>query len=201
MDRETAMSHDITNLSGLIDRIAQTVPDRKHICLDDVLSATGTRSLGPVLLLAGLVMLTPLLGDIPGVPTLMAMLVLLVASQLLFRDGPPWLPNWLLKRTVKRDTLYKALDWSRRPAGFVDRYTHIRLTHMVVGPGRYLIAVVCIAIALATPLMEVVPFSANGAGLALSIFGLALISQDGAFALVALIVVLCLFLFIGLSVL
>jgi hypothetical protein len=36
--------------------------------------------------------------------------------------------------------------------------------------------------------MEVVPFSANGAGIVLSAFGLALISRDGLLALTGLLV-------------
>jgi hypothetical protein len=85
--------------------------------------------------------------------------------------------------------MQKMLDWSRKPARFVDRYTHPRMTRLVEGKGQHLVALVCIAIALAMPLMEFVPFSANFAGLALSSFGLALISRDGALAMVALVVV------------
>jgi hypothetical protein len=45
--------------------------------------------------------------------------------------------------------------------------------------GTYVIAIACLAIAAAMPPMEVVPFSANGAGAALTAFGLALIAHDG----------------------
>lgn len=195
------MSREITNLTGLIDRISQMTPDNNHVRLEEILEAVGTRSLGPLLLFAGLITLAPLVGDIPGVPTIVGILVLLVALQLLFRRGRPWLPDWMLRRTIKRRTLYKSLDWSRRPARFVDKYTHIRLPQLVEGPGQYLIASVCILVALAMPLMEFIPFSANGAGLALTAFGLALVSRDGALALGALIVVGCLFVFLGYSLL
>jgi hypothetical protein len=56
------------------------------------------------------------------------------------------------------------------------------------GVSRYLIAAVCAAIAAAMPAMELVPFSATGAGVALTVFGLALISDDGLLALVAFVV-------------
>lgn len=72
---------------------------------------------------------------------------------------------------------------------FIDKWTRRRLTLLVEGKGRLLIALVCIGISLMMPIMEIVPFSANGAGLALSAFGLALISRDGALALAALVVV------------
>ncbi len=185
----TDMAENITTLTELIDKMADASGERERVSLDEVLDAIGSRSLGPLLLVAGLITLAPIIGDIPGVPTVMAVLVLLIAGQLLFQREHLWLPRWLLRRSISRPKMQKALEWSRRPARFVDRYIHSRMTHLVEGKGQYLVALTCIAIALAMPLMEVIPFSANFAGLALSAFGLALIARDGALALVALAVV------------
>lgn len=49
-----------------------------------------------------------------------------------------------------------------------------------------MIASIALLIGLAQPFMELVPFSANGAGAALTAFGLALIARDGVVALVAM---------------
>ena len=55
------------------------------------------------------------------------------------------------------------------------------------GSGEVLVpndgAVGCVLTAAATPLMELVPFSANVAGIAVTSFGLALIAADGLMAL------------------
>ena len=187
------MAETITTLTQLIEKIAEVIEQRERISLDEVLDSIGTRSLGPLLLVAGLITLAPVIGDIPGVPTIIAILVLLVAGQLLFKREHLWLPKWLLKRSVSRQKMQKVLGWSRKPARFVDRYIHSRMPRLVEGKGQYLVALVCIVIALAMPLMEVIPFSANFAGLALAAFGLALIARDGALALVALAVVGLLF--------
>lgn len=187
------MAETITTLTQLIEKITEVVEQREHISLDEVLDSMGTRSLGPLLLVAGLITLAPVIGDIPGVPTIMAILVLLIAGQLLFQREHLWLPKWLLTRSVSRQKMQKVLGWSRKPARFVDRYIHSRMPRLVEGKGQYLVALVCIAIALAMPLMEVIPFSANFAGFALAAFGLALIARDGALALVALAVVGLLF--------
>ena len=45
----------------------------------------------------------------------------------------------------------------------------------------------CMAVALAMPAMEVIPFSANGGGAAMMAFGLAIIARDGVVALMATI--------------
>ncbi len=47
------------------------------------------------------------------------------------------------------------------------------------------VALTCLLIGLTMPPMELVPFSANGGGLALTLFGLALLAEDGLMALAA----------------
>ena len=162
--------------------------DKDAVTLGALIDEIGTRSFGPLLLLAGLVTVMPIVGDIPGVPTVMALLVLLVAGQLLLGREHFWLPRWVLDRRVRRDRLVRALGWLRRPARWVDRLLRPRLAWLVRGPGQYAIAVACVVIALAMPPMEFVPFSANAAGAVLLAFGLALIARDGVFALVAYVI-------------
>ena len=181
-------NQELTDLEQLLDLIEVAAHERERISLDAILDAVGRRSFGPLLLVAGLATLAPIIGDIPGVPTLMAVLVLLTAGQLLFRREHIWLPHWLLNRSVAHDKLCKALDWLRPPARFLDRWLRPRLTVLTRGVGLSVIAVACLLVALAMPAMEMVPFSANGAGAALTAFGLALISRDGLLALFALTV-------------
>ena len=173
-------------LEQLIDQIAGAEQQRGHqVSLEDVLSHIGRRSFGPLLLLVGLVTMAPLVGDLPGVPTLMAIIVFLTAVQLLLGRDYFWFPDWLLRRSISNETLRKVTHWCRKPARFVDRLLRQRLVVFARGPANYAIAIVCLLIAAAMPLMEVVPFSANGAGLALAAFGLALIARDGLLALIA----------------
>lgn len=176
------------NLEELLDQINDAdQKDSGQVTVEAVLTKVGRRSFGPVLLVVGLATLAPLIGDIPGVPTLMAIIVVLTSLQLLVGRQYFWLPNWLLKRSVSRHKLAKAVDWSRRPARFIDRFIHRRLVMFAEGTAEYVIAVLCLTIALAMPLMEVVPFSANGAGLALTAFGLALMMHDGLLSLIAFV--------------
>lgn len=182
------MRQEPKSLEDLLDRIGESAAEREPVSLGAILDAIGRRSFGPLLLLAGLVTLAPIIGDIPGIPTVMALLVLLTAGQLLFRREHFWLPSWLLRRSVSQDGLCKALAWLRPPARFLDRWTRPRLRRFARGPAFYAIAGVCILIALGMPVMELVPFSANGAGLALTAFGLSLIARDGLLALIAFVV-------------
>ncbi|MGO1343897.1 MULTISPECIES: exopolysaccharide biosynthesis protein [Chromohalobacter] len=179
---------ELAGLTHLLERIGQAPRrDDERVQLGDMLTAVGQGSFGSLLLVPGVITLLPLVGDIPGVPTLMALLVLLVAGQLLLGRRTFWLPQWLLKRSVSRAKLDKAVAWMRKPARAIDRLLKPRLTWLTQRAGTYLVALFCFLIALAMPLMEVVPFSANGAGLALMMFGLSLMANDGLWALLALI--------------
>ncbi|ROU01408.1 exopolysaccharide biosynthesis protein [Marinobacter sp. R17] len=190
---------DLNDLEDLIDRIDSVAQKRERVAVDDILEAVGYRSFGPVVLVAGLITLAPLVGDIPGVPTLLALLVVLTAGQLLFRRQHIWLPGWIVKRRLPTDKLRKGLAWSRKPARGIDRWTRPRLTLFVEGPGLLILSLACVAVALAMPAMEVVPFSANGGGAALVAFGLAMIARDGAVALFALLVTVGTLGFVGSS--
>lgn len=79
----------------------------------------------------------------------------------------------------------RTVDWLRRPAGFLERWTRPRLTWAIRHGGFVVITLVCISVAAATPVMELVPFSANLAGTVITTFGLALTFRDGLLALMA----------------
>ncbi|PXX93859.1 exopolysaccharide biosynthesis protein [Marinobacter vulgaris] len=177
--------NDATNLQQLLEQISQSSANAGQVSVKDILNSVGERSFGPVVLLAGLITIAPLVGDIPGVPTVMGMIVLLTLGQLLFRRHSIWLPAWVSQRSVPQEKLLKGVDWLQKPARFLDRWTGQRLVFLVDGPGLYVMAVICMLVAMIMPAMEVVPFSANGAGAALMAFGLAIVARDGLLAILA----------------
>ena len=180
------MTQEITNLEQMLDRIESSAGDQESVSLGMIIEAVGGRSFGPLLLMVGVVMTSPLSG-IPSIPTSMGLLVLLIAVQLLLRRQHFWLPRWLLKRSLARGKLHKAIRWLRPTARFVDRWLRPRLPAFIDGISIYLVAIVCIVIAALMPIMELVPFSAHGAGVALTAFGLSLIARDGLLALFAFV--------------
>ncbi|BCB09285.1 MULTISPECIES: exopolysaccharide biosynthesis protein [Halomonadaceae] len=170
---------DASNLTELINTMERMEREKAKVSVDDVVHAVGRRSFGPLLLLAGLITLAPIIGDIPGMPTLMAALVLLTSVQLLLGRETFWLPKWLLSRSLSRNKFDKAIHYMKKPARWVDSLLGVRLAWMTGYIGIRVTAVMCLFIALAMPPMEFIPFSANGAGLALTLFGLGLVARDG----------------------
>lgn len=181
------MSNELTNLDELIEKIKGTDGEEDEVSFDDILDKIGRRSFAPLLLLAGIITLAPIIGDIPGVPTIMGIFVLLTTGQLLFGREHFWLPNWILERSADKKKIKKGMNWLKKPAKFIDRWSKPRLTVFTQSTGHIVIAGVCFLIALAMPIMEVIPFSANVAGTAFTLFGLSLITHDGILAILALI--------------
>ena len=176
--------NESNNVEQLLDRIESSIKSSERVPIKAILEKVGRRSFGALLLLAGLITLAPVVGDIPGVPTIIGLFVMLTAIQLLLGRHHFWLPQWLLERSIAKDKLCKALGWMRRPSRFVDRLLQPRLTILVQEIG---IAIICLFIAILMPVMELVPFSANGAGAALTALSLSLTARDGLFALLAYI--------------
>lgn len=181
------MSRELSNLEELLDRIKNADGKKGKVSFDDILDEVGRRSFAPLLLLAGIITAAPVVGDIPGVPTIMGIFVLLTTGQLLFKREHFWLPEWILKRSADKEKIQKGMDWMVKPAKFIDKWSKPRLTLFTHGTGHYVIAAVCMLIALAMPMMEVIPFSANVAGIAFTLFGLSLITHDGILAILALV--------------
>lgn len=181
------MNHpnDPESLTDLVARIRDHTRDQDRVSVGDLMAAVGERSFGPLVLLAGLITVAPLIGDIPRVPTLLGLLVLLTLGQLLCQRRSVWIPSRLSNRRISKQKLFKGLQWADKPAAFVDRWTQRRLSWLVSGAGQYLMVLICMAVAAAMPLMELIPFSANGGGLALMAFGLSIVARDGLLALVA----------------
>ncbi|MFO7587433.1 MAG: exopolysaccharide biosynthesis protein [Gemmatimonadota bacterium] len=179
-------SHEIEDH---LARVGEAAAGTDGISLGEILEATDTVSFGSLLLVAGLVTLAPVIGDIPGVPTTMGVFVILTSGQLLVGRETMWLPGWLRDRSVKTSSLEKALRWLRPVARTIDRVLRPRLEVFVRGVATYVIAVITLLVGAAMPVMEFVPFSANAAGIVLTAFGLALTARDGILALLAFSVI------------
>src|SRR5690554_1175193 len=111
--------HDANNLEEVLDQIEWSADtDHQQIMVEEIISAVGTRSFAPLLVLVGIMIASPLSG-IPLFPSLTAIIVLLISAQMLIGKKHFWLPAWLLRRTVPQDKMTTAVKWLRPPARFV----------------------------------------------------------------------------------
>jgi hypothetical protein len=165
-------------LNEVLDHMDEAGQGEDSVTIGAVLQSIGQQSFGPCILVPALIVMSPL-GGIPGVPTTAALIVVLFAGQLLLGRGCCWLPRFLADRSVRRSRFEKALSWLRPVARWTDKVVGERLAFLATGPFVYAIAVVCILVALAMPVLEVVPFANTATAAALCAFGLAIVAKDG----------------------
>ncbi|WP_339846587.1 exopolysaccharide biosynthesis protein [uncultured Halopseudomonas sp.] len=182
------MVQELRNLEQLFNHIAVLATENGEISLGIVVESIGQRSFGPLLLIVGLTLSSPLSG-IPGMTSISAAFIMLIAAQLLLGRRYFWLPRWLLDRALEQGQVMKALRWITPFARVIDRMTRPRLFFLVRRSGAYVTAALCVCLAMIMPVFELVPFSASAVGVALAALGLALVAQDGLLALIAFSVI------------
>lgn len=173
------------NLGTLLAFMKQAGEPDEPVTIACMLEATGHRSFGALLLVPGLLVFSPLSG-IPGLPSFFAVMVGLIALQLLAGRKHFWLPQWLLQRSASRSKYDRALAFLKRPARFVDRLLRHRLTFLTEGLAVRINALLCLLIAATMPPLELIPFGNSTAGAALTFLGLGMMARDGALVIAAI---------------
>lgn len=172
------------NLEQMLEHIAGLAKDQEQVSMAQVVESVGDRSFGPLLLMIGMTLFSPLSG-VPGMAILAGIFVMLIALQMLVGRQHFWLPGFILKSSVAHCKLLKAIAWVKPGARRIDRMIKPRLNFMLHPSSTYLIAGLCVLIGAALPFLELVPFSSSIVGLALTILGLALVARDGLLVLIA----------------
>ena len=174
------------DLVGLLAILAKAGRTKTQISIRELREMIGRRSFGPLLLAASIVGFTPL-GGIPGVPTALATIVVIIAIQIVLGFDSLWLPGFLLDRKVEGKKLVRGAKSLRPVARVIDKAIRPRLTFLTERPTSYVIAVVCVMIALTVPPLELVPFVDIPLWAALVAFSLALVAHDGLLAIAAFV--------------
>jgi len=175
------------SVDDVLAELDDLAANRSEVCISDVLDDFGKRSFGPFIMLPALLEISPV-GGIPGVPTILAAIVALVAVQLLWGRDHVWMPQFVQKRGVSGKKLHKAVGKLRGISHWLDEHSHGRLETLVEGVWIKVAALLIIALCFTVPPLELVPFASTLPMAAIAAFGLALTVRDGLFMLVALIV-------------
>jgi hypothetical protein len=165
-------------VSDLLDHLSRTWP-HERVSLGDVTRLLGERGYGVLML----VLVLP--GAVPGVASIAAIPLALVAVQLAIGLPRPWLPRFLAARSLSRT------EFARMVARVVPYLTRIeRLLRprffVLTGPlGERVLGVVCLVLALllAVPILFNWPLVVP-----IALMSLAVIERDGVFAAVGLAV-------------
>ena len=167
----------VNNLDSLLRSLVLKT-EGEIVSVRDLLNAVGRRSYGPILLLLGFIAISPLT-IVPGANWLVALLTLIIAVQILFGRPWPWIPRKAQDVSFPRNTLVRGVAISEKYARYIDRFLAPRLTFLTEPPFVQLVALVCIAAALITFPLGLIPFGPILPGLTILLFGLGLTARDG----------------------
>jgi hypothetical protein len=174
------------SVGDILDRIEKLARQQDRVAVGDVVEAMGNRGFGPFLIVIPLIDISPV-GSIPGLPTAMAAIVVLIAIQLALARRHLWLPGFVRRRAIASHKVRKAVSKMRGVARFMDRWFHGRLPALTSPPVVRVAAVVVIALACAVPPLELLPLATTAPMLAIAAFGLAITVRDGALMIVAVL--------------
>ena len=164
--------------------------------LKTVVEAFGDRSFGPIMILCGLCMMTPL-GALPGIPPAFGVIVIVFALQLLFRRNTPWMPEILRKVKIPADKLLKVQKKVQPVLAKIDGIIRPRLKWAATGPMQVLISVFAIILSLTFFPLGMLPFAVVAPATIILLFGLGITARDGVLTLLGLGLSLGVFIGVG----
>ncbi|HEY9019996.1 MAG: exopolysaccharide biosynthesis protein [Paracoccaceae bacterium] len=169
------------SLTGLLAAI-RPQDHEDAVTLGEILSRIGQRSFAATLMVIGLLMVSPL-SAIPFLPSLVAIVILLIAGQAIIGRHHLWLPEFLTRRRISAEKLRRALDTLTRPAAWIDAHRSGRWVILTQWPISSLAYVVIIVIALTWPPLSFVPFSTTLSAVGMSLLAAGQTLKDGIFVL------------------
>ena len=170
--------HEIESIEEAIEQLEHFAEHHRRVCIADVLDQFGHRSYGPFLVILPLIELTPI-GAIPGVPSFLALMIAIIAVQLLLHRDHLWMPDFIQKRSIGGRKLAKALAKIEGIARFLDTWCGGRLTGLTHGIAVQIAALCIILLCLTVPPLEWLPLAASVPMVAIAAFGVALTVRDG----------------------
>lgn len=177
------------SLTDVLNTLEQQLGDNdaRH-SVGDTLKLFGTRAYGPLLLLTGLLSISPLT-IVPGLTWGFAVLALAVALQMVFFREAPWLPRGVLGVEVPEGGMRGFIKSLRPFARFVDRLVRPRLTVLTRRPWVALAGLAVAVAALVTFPLGLIPFAPLIPGVTICLIGLALTARDGLVLSVAVLII------------
>lgn len=176
--------HSVGEVLDRLKELGERAGDGKAK-LGDMLEALGQRAYGPFFIIFPMIDISPV-GGIPGLPTAMAVVMVLLAVQLILGREHLWLPGFLADRGLKGEKLVKVADKTRGIARRMDKWFHGRLPALTKGPMVKVAGVAVILLCLTVPPLELLPFASTAPMAAIMAFGIALLVRDGVLMIVAL---------------
>ena len=175
---------EVHSVCDILDKLRELADSNDKVAIGDIVEAVGKRSFGPFLLLPALIDISPV-GAVPGLPTLLGLMIAIIAFQLLIGRDHMWLPGFIANRSRESEDVKKAADKLSGLAERLDRWFHGRMVRLTSKPFQRVAAALILVLTLTVPPLELLPMATTVPMAAIAAFGLALLVHDGLLMLVA----------------
>lgn len=155
-------------------------PSVERLSLSEIMRHLDDQARGVLIILFSIPNCLP---GIPGTSAVTGLPLLILCLQMALQR-PPWLPGFLSRRTVSRQSLAEVLDRARPWIVRVERLIHPRLTVLASGPAESLVG--ALGVVLSLTIMLPIPFGNMMPAIALICLSLGLVGRDGVWILAGL---------------
>jgi hypothetical protein len=176
--QEIRVATKSSEVEDVLERLDDAAEEDARVSVGDAAEKLRSRGYGPFLFVPALIEITPV-GAIPGVPTMLALIILLFAVQLALGREAMWLPGWLRRRSISDRKLRASIERIRPLATRLDRWFPGRIPSLTGKPAVRIAAAVTVMLCLSVPPLELLPFASSVPMAAIAIFGLAMTLRDG----------------------
>jgi len=159
----------------LSDMLAAIAADtqRERVSIADLLASMDSRAMGALLLIFALPNVLP---SLPGTSGILGLPLIYLTSQMML-GRTPWLPKFIATRSLARRDFAALIDRMEPWLAWSERFLRPRLSLLVHERAERLIGLV--ALVLSVILMLPIPFGNMLPALAISLFALGLMENDG----------------------
>lgn len=169
------------SMHELLERV-RPGPGAASIDLGEITARMGPQSFAALLLVIGLLMVSPL-SSVPLLSAVMAVVVVLTAGQAVLGRRIIWLPPMIMNRQINAARLHRALDTLDGPAGWLDRRRSGWLKFLAQRPFSLVGYAVIMVAAMTWPPLSLVPLSTTIIAVGMTLIAAGLTLRDGVFVL------------------
>lgn len=176
----SARTHKV---SAILDGLVQERSER--VRLADLVNALGDRAFGVLILIFALPNAVGL-GAIPGLSTVFGVPQIFVAAQMALGLHRPWLPRWLLEKSIAQGDFVKMVDRSRPYLLKAERVLRPRWPAMSSYVAERVLGVVFVMLASIVSLP--IPLGNQPPAVAMAVISIGLVERDGVYVTIGLVV-------------
>ena len=168
----------MSNAAAIVTSLRDAAAEGNPVSVETILDHFDRRSLGALIMVPALLEMTPI-GGIPGLPTVLALIIAIFAAQIALGREDMWLPGFITRRTVDCHKIDAAADKLAPAARWADQHFGQHLEILIRPPAPRVAAVAVLSLCLTVPPLEIVPFASTIPMATIAAFGLALLMRDG----------------------